>query len=73
MPVKPTYCEVLRLLQEALREEAAPWSSAPPEETVEEVAQFLKDAGLACGHFHGGMLPTDKRTVQEDFLAGSLQ
>ena len=73
VPVQAKYGEVLRLLQEALREDGGAIVFCARQKTVEELAQFLKDAGLACGHFHGGMLPTDKRTVQEAFLAGSLR
>ncbi|MGD9871831.1 MAG: RecQ family ATP-dependent DNA helicase, partial [Thauera sp.] len=73
VPVQAKYGEVLRLLQESLREDGGAIVFCARQKTVEELAQFLKDAGLACGHFHGGMLPTDKRTVQEAFLGGSLR
>lgn len=73
VPVQAKYGEVLRLLHEALREDGGAIVFCARQRTVEELAQFLKDAGLACGHFHGGMLPTEKRTVQEAFLAGSLR
>ncbi|NMG72615.1 RecQ family ATP-dependent DNA helicase [Parazoarcus communis] len=67
------YGEVLRLLQDALREEGGAIVFCARQKTVEELSSFLKEAGLACGHFHGGMLPTEKRAVQEAFLAGSLR
>lgn len=73
VPVQAKYGEVLRLLQDALREDGGAIVFCARQKTVEELAQFLKEAGLACGHFHGGMLPADKRTVQEAFLAGSLR
>ena len=73
VPVQAKYGEVLRLLQDALREDGGAIVFCARQKTVEELAQFLKDAGLACGYFHGGMLPTDKRTVQEAFLGGSLR
>lgn len=73
VPVQAKYGEVLRLLQDALREDGGAIVFCARQKTVEELAQFLKEAGLACGHFHGGMLPTDKRTVQEAFLAGTLR
>jgi len=66
------YPEVLRLLQEALREEGGAIVFCARQKTVEELASFLKEAGLECGYFHGGMLPTEKRSVQEAFLTGEL-
>jgi len=73
VPAQAKYGEVLRLLQEALREEGGAIVFCARQKTVEEVAQFLKDAGLDCGHFHGGMLPAQKRAMQEAFLAGKLR
>lgn len=73
VPVQAKYGEVLRLLQDALREDGGAIVFCARQKTVEELAQFLKEAGLSCGHFHGGMLPANKRTVQESFLAGSLR
>lgn len=72
-PAAAKYAEVLRLLQEALREEGGAIVFCARQKTVEEVARFLTDADLPCGYFHGGMLPADKRTVQEAFLAGSMR
>lgn len=73
IPGQAKYGETLRLLQDALREEGGAIVFCARQKTVEEVAQFLKDAGLDCGYFHGGMLPADKRAVQEAFLAGTLR
>ncbi|MCK0510029.1 RecQ family ATP-dependent DNA helicase [Aromatoleum buckelii] len=73
VPAAAKYAETLRLLQDALREEGGAIVFCARQKTVEEVAQFLKDAGLDCGYFHGGMLPADKRAVQEAFLAGTLR
>ena len=73
VPAQAKYGEVLRLLQDALREEGGAIVFCARQKTVEEVAAFLKEAGLNCGHFHGGMLPAHKRDVQEAFLAGSLR
>ena len=73
VPGQAKYGEVLRLLQEALQEEGGAIVFCARQKTVEEVAAFLKEAGLDCGYFHGGMMPTDKRRVQEDFLAGTLR
>lgn len=73
VPAQAKYGEVLRLLQEALREEGGAIVFCARQKTVEELATFLKEAGLACGHFHGGMLPAEKRAVQEAFLAGTLR
>lgn len=67
------YPEVLRLLQEALREEGGAIVFCARQKTVEELAAFLKEAGIECGYFHGGMLPTEKRSVQEAFLTGELR
>lgn len=73
VPTQAKYPEVLRLLQEALREEGGAIVFCARQKTVEELAAFLKDAGLECGYFHGGMLPTEKRSVQEAFLTGELR
>ena len=73
VPAQAKYAEVLRLLNEALQEEGGAIVFCARQKTVEEVARFLKEGGLDCGFFHGGMLPADKRRVQEAFLAGSLR
>jgi ATP-dependent DNA helicase RecQ len=73
VPAQAKYAETLHLLQYALREEGGAIVFCARQKTVEEVAEFLKDAGLDCGFFHGGMLPANKRAVQEAFLAGTLR
>jgi ATP-dependent DNA helicase RecQ len=73
VPTQAKYPEVLRLLQEALREEGGAIVFCARQKTVEELAAFLTEAGLECGYFHGGMLPTAKRSVQEAFLTGELR
>ncbi|MBM3351308.1 MAG: RecQ family ATP-dependent DNA helicase [Betaproteobacteria bacterium] len=73
VPPQGKYPEVLRLLQEAMREEGGAIVFCARQKTVEELATFLKEAGLDCGYFHGGMLPAEKRGVQEAFLAGELR
>jgi ATP-dependent DNA helicase RecQ len=73
VPVQAKYGEVLRLLQETLCEDGGAIVFCARQKTVEELAQFLKNADLACSYFHGGMLPADKRAVQEAFLAGTLR
>lgn len=73
VPAATKYAETLHLLQDALREQGGAIVFCARQKTVEELAQFLKDAGLPCGFFHGGMLPADKRAVQEAFLAGTLR
>ena len=40
---------------------------------TEEMAGFLRDMGVAAAHFHAGLLPDTKRTVQEAFIGGELQ
>ncbi|SIQ81360.1 ATP-dependent DNA helicase RecQ [Aromatoleum tolulyticum] len=73
VPAQAKYAETLHLLQDALREEGGAIVFCARQKTVEEVAEFLKNAGLDCGYFHGGMLPANKRAVQEAFLAGTLR
>ena len=73
VPQQAKYAEVLRLLQEALAEDGGAIVFCARQRTVEEISTFLKDAGLDCGYFHGGMPPTDKRAVQEAFIAGTLR
>jgi len=65
--------EVLRLLAEALRDDGGAIVFCARQKTVEDIADFLKQAGLDCGYFHGGMLPDEKRRVQEAFIAGELR
>ncbi|WP_018989344.1 RecQ family ATP-dependent DNA helicase [Aromatoleum toluclasticum] len=73
VPAATKYAETLHLLQDALREEGGAIVFCARQKTVEEVADFLRSAGLDCGFFHGGMLPASKRDVQEAFLAGTLR
>jgi ATP-dependent DNA helicase RecQ len=73
VPAQAKYPEVLRLLEEALRDEGGAIVFCARQKTVEEMAEFLKDAGLDCGYFHGGMQPEQKRQVQESFIAGELR
>ena len=40
---------------------------------TEAMAGFLRDVGVAAAHFHAGLLPDTKRTVQEAFIGGELQ
>lgn len=71
VPGPAKYGEVLRLLSDALQEEGGAIVFCARQKTVEELAGFLDSAGLDCGHFHGGMLPADKRDIQEAFIAGA--
>ena len=73
VPTRAKYPEVLRQLQEALKEEGGAIVFCARQKSVEELAAFLREAGLKCGHFHGGMPAAKKRRVQEDFLTGELQ
>jgi len=40
---------------------------------TEEVAAFLKEKGLAASHFHAGLQPETKKSVQEAFIRGELR
>lgn len=73
VPAQGKYAEVLRLLQEALRDEGGAIVFCARQKTVEEVAEFLKGAGLNCGFFHGGMPSENKRAVQEAFIRGDVR
>ncbi len=73
VPTQSKYPEVLRLLQEALREDGGAIIFCARQKTVEEVAGFLKQAGIDCGYFHGGMPSAEKRAVQESFIRGGLR
>lgn len=73
VPAQGKYAEVLRLLQEALRDEGGAIVFCARQKTVEEVAEFLKVAGLNCGFFHGGMAPENKRAIQEAFIRGDVR
>ena len=68
------YPEVLRLIKETLgSEDGGVIVFCARQKTVEEMASFLKQAGLDCGYFHGGMLSEEKRIVQETFIRGDLR
>ncbi|AVL52400.1 RecQ family ATP-dependent DNA helicase [Roseobacter denitrificans] len=41
--------------------------------STERVAEFLKAQGLDAAHFHAGLSPDDKQTVQERFRIGDLR
>lgn len=73
VPAQAKYPEVLRLLEEALKDNGGAIVFCARQKTVEEMADFLKQAGLECGFFHGGMLPEEKRRVQEAFIHGELR
>ncbi len=65
--------EVLRLLQDALQDDGGAIVFCARQKTVEAMAEFLNQAGLDCGYFHGGMTPENKRQVQEAFINGELR
>jgi len=73
VPTQAKYPEVLRLLQEALRDDGGAIVFCARQKTVEEMAEFLKQAGLDCGYFHGGMPSEEKRSIQESFIRGELR
>ncbi|MEJ2693869.1 MAG: RecQ family ATP-dependent DNA helicase, partial [Candidatus Thiodiazotropha sp.] len=73
VPTQAKYPEVLHQLREALKEEGGAIVFCARQKTVEELATFLREADLDCGYFHGGMLPAEKRRVQEAFLTGELR
>jgi ATP-dependent DNA helicase RecQ len=73
VPAQGKYPEVLRLLREALQDEGGAIVFCARQKTVEELSDFLKQAGLDCGYFHGGMQPEEKRSVQESFIHGDLR
>ena len=40
---------------------------------TQEVALFLREKGVEAGHFHAGMPPESKKTIQDRFLRGELK
>ena len=40
---------------------------------TEEVAAFLRAKGIAADHFHAGLPPETRKTVQQRFIAGELR
>lgn len=72
VPTATKYAAALRLLQDELRDGGGAIVFCARQKTVEEVADFLKSAGLKCAHFHGGMPGEEKRAVQEAFIRGDL-
>jgi len=73
VPAQAKYPAVLSLLEAALRGDGGAIVFCARQKTVEEMAEFLTQAGLDCGHFHGGMPPEHKRRMQEAFIAGELR
>jgi ATP-dependent DNA helicase RecQ len=41
--------------------------------TTEELAGFLKAKGISAGHFHAGLPPETKKSVQRQFIDGELK
>jgi ATP-dependent DNA helicase RecQ len=41
--------------------------------TCEEIAALLRRAGVRARHYHAGMVPEQRESVQDDFLADSTQ
>lgn len=72
VPGQAKYPEVLRLLEQE-RQDGGAIVFCARQKTVEEMADFLQQAGQDCGYFHGGMLPEEKRRVQEAFINGDLR
>lgn len=40
---------------------------------TEEVSAFLREKGVAAGHFHAGLQPEAKKSTQQQFIRGELQ
>ena len=40
---------------------------------TEDVAEFLNQQGVPAEHFHAGMMPEEKRDIQERFVSGELR
>ncbi len=67
--------DILTVIAERLPEEGKSGAvvyCATRSET-ERVAAFLKGQGLAAAHFHAGLTPDEKHTVQESFRVGDLR
>lgn len=60
------------LLSERLIEGSAIVFRATRVET-EAAAQFLKEKGWKVEHFHAGLIPPEKKRIQDAFLAGEVQ
>ncbi len=73
VPAAAKYPEMLRLLKASLQEDGGAIVFCASQKKVEEVAEFLQAAGVDCSYFHGGMLPEQKRQVQEGFINGTLR
>ncbi|MDR0673277.1 MAG: RecQ family ATP-dependent DNA helicase [Zoogloeaceae bacterium] len=72
VPVQAKYAAILRLIQESPKDEGGVIVFCARQKTVEELAEFLRQGGIDCGHFHGGMAADQKREVQEAFIQGDL-
>ncbi len=67
------YPEVLRLLKDVLADDGGAIVFCASRKKTEEIADFLQQAGIECGYFHAGILPEQKRQIQEAFIAGNLR
>ncbi|MDR2165399.1 MAG: hypothetical protein LBO79_07240 [Zoogloeaceae bacterium] len=56
------------LVSHPVREEGSAIVFCARQKTTEELAAFLKEAGLASAHFHGGMKAEEKCAVQEAYI-----
>jgi ATP-dependent DNA helicase RecQ len=77
VPTTPAqrYERVLRLVADALPEGAGGGAIVycASRAATEELAQFLRDKGLAAEHFHAGVAVERKKEVQQRFVDGTLR
>ena len=73
VPAAAKFAEVLRLVREALADEGGVIVFCARQRATEDLSAFLREAGLASGHFHGGLSAEEKREAQAAFLSGALR
>ena len=68
--------DIYQLLQEDLPDRTVPGGAivyCATRRNAEEVADFLRDKGMAASHFHAGLPPETKKNTQQSFIQGQLR
>jgi ATP-dependent DNA helicase RecQ len=63
---------IVELLHEELKEDGAAIVFCATRKNAAFFADILTKQGITCGCFHGGLAPDIKKTVQQEFLSGTL-
>lgn len=77
MPTTPAtkFAHVHQLLEDAFGADAPGGAIVycASRRQTEQIAEFLREKGLAAGHFHAGLAPETKKSTQQRFIQGELR